>query len=180
MWGSLPADLAQGLLTVDHTGHRVAPATQGGVEPMARHWVVFRDRHAKTLSRRTELMYRHISGIGQKSDDLNTEAQDSAADQVEAALREVDRCGLSRHPERAKNWDAVSAVRTILERTDRGARILGVGARSYSVAATASSDGSATGWISRSSASRWYAKSPPDSSASFTADIPRRQEVCGD
>lgn len=84
MWGSLPADLAQGLLTVDHTGHRVAPATQGGVEPMARHWVVFRDKHAKTLSRRTELMYRHISGIGQKSDDLNTEAQDSAADQVEA------------------------------------------------------------------------------------------------
>jgi hypothetical protein len=71
MWGSRPADLAQGLLTIDHTGHRVAPATQGGVEPMARHWVVFRDKHAKTLSRRTELMYRHISGIGQKSDDLN-------------------------------------------------------------------------------------------------------------
>ena len=38
---------------------------------MARHRVVFRDKHAKTLSRRTELMYRHISGIGQKSDDLN-------------------------------------------------------------------------------------------------------------
>ena len=32
---------------------------------MARHRVVFRDKHAKTLSRRTELMYRHISGIGQ-------------------------------------------------------------------------------------------------------------------
>ena len=71
MWRILAADLAQGFLTVDHTGHRVAPVTQGGVEPMTRYRIVFRDKHAKALSGRTELMYRHISGIGQKSGDLN-------------------------------------------------------------------------------------------------------------
>jgi SAM-dependent methyltransferase len=53
--------------------------------------------------------------------------------QIDEALREVDRCGLVRHPDRAKNWDALAAIKTILMRTGREARVLEMGARLYSV-----------------------------------------------
>ena len=53
--------------------------------------------------------------------------------QVDEAVWEVERAGLVPHPDRPKNWDALSAVRTVLERTDRRARVLEMGARSYSV-----------------------------------------------
>jgi SAM-dependent methyltransferase len=53
--------------------------------------------------------------------------------EVEEAVREVDRCGLVRHPDRPKHWDAIGAVRIILQRTTQHARVLEMGARSYSV-----------------------------------------------
>ena len=53
--------------------------------------------------------------------------------QVDEAIREVDRCGLLRHPDPAKNWDSLAAVRTILGQTTTGARVLEMGARLYSV-----------------------------------------------
>jgi SAM-dependent methyltransferase len=53
--------------------------------------------------------------------------------QVETALDEVRRCGLVPHNDRPKNWDAVSALRLILERTRADARVLEVGAALYSV-----------------------------------------------
>jgi SAM-dependent methyltransferase len=53
--------------------------------------------------------------------------------QVDEAAREVERCGLVRHPDRAKNWDALAALQTILAQTTSNARVLEMGARLYSV-----------------------------------------------
>jgi SAM-dependent methyltransferase len=53
--------------------------------------------------------------------------------QIDEAVQEVGRCGLVRHPDRAKNWDALAALRTILTQTTTSARVLEMGARLYSV-----------------------------------------------
>jgi SAM-dependent methyltransferase len=53
--------------------------------------------------------------------------------QVEDAVAEIARCGLPLHPDRPKNWDALSAVKVVVERTQPSARVLEVGATLYSV-----------------------------------------------
>jgi SAM-dependent methyltransferase len=53
--------------------------------------------------------------------------------QVEEALREVRRCGLPPHKDRPKSWDALAALRVILERTGPDAAVLEAGATLYSV-----------------------------------------------
>ena len=66
-----------------------------------------------------------------ESDGMNTVLK--TRQQVERALREVDRCGLPRHNDDAKNWDALAALHTILSSTGPDARVLEVGAPLYSV-----------------------------------------------
>ena len=56
-----------------------------------------------------------------------------SAKQVEQAYAEVRACGLPPHPDRPKNWDALSTLDLILRRTDRQAAVLEVGAALYSV-----------------------------------------------
>src|SRR5712664_2480646 len=56
-----------------------------------------------------------------------------SAKQVEQACAEVRACGLPPHPDRPKNWDALSTLDLILRRTDRHAAVLEVGAALYSV-----------------------------------------------
>lgn len=53
-------------------------------------------------------------------------------DEVAAALAEVDACGLGRHRGLAKNWDLLVALGTILQRTNRRAAVLEMGAVGYS------------------------------------------------
>jgi len=53
--------------------------------------------------------------------------------QVVQAFAEVRACGLPPHPDRQKNWDALSALHLILARTDKNAVVLEVGAPLYSV-----------------------------------------------
>lgn len=53
--------------------------------------------------------------------------------QVAQAHAEVVACGLPPHGERAKNWDALSALTLALIRTSRDAAVLEVGAAPYSV-----------------------------------------------
>ena len=53
--------------------------------------------------------------------------------QVEHAFAEVLACGLPPHTDRPKNWDALSALHFILERTNKNAAVLEVGATLYSV-----------------------------------------------
>src|SRR5262245_38779456 len=53
--------------------------------------------------------------------------------EIEQAVTELNACGLPPHQDREKNWDAVSALHYILERTDKNANILEVGATLYSV-----------------------------------------------
>lgn len=54
--------------------------------------------------------------------------------QVEEALAEVRRCGLPRHPDAPKNWDFLSAIKTVLQRTSPDAKILDVGSTVNSAA----------------------------------------------
>jgi SAM-dependent methyltransferase len=53
--------------------------------------------------------------------------------QIEQACDEVQRCGLVPHGDRQKNWDALSALRFILDRSMASARVLEVGATLHSV-----------------------------------------------
>jgi len=53
--------------------------------------------------------------------------------QVDRALEEVRFCGLPPHKDPPKNWDALSALQLILERTTPNSRILEVGATLYSI-----------------------------------------------
>lgn len=62
---------------------------------------------------------------------MNTTLQ--SQQQVEQAFAEVRACGLPPHPDRPKNWDALSTLHLILARTERTASILEVGAALYSV-----------------------------------------------
>lgn len=57
----------------------------------------------------------------------------SSEEEVRAALREVRRLRLPRHPDPPKNWDALGAVGAVLQRTTRGAHVLDAGAAQYSV-----------------------------------------------
>ncbi len=52
--------------------------------------------------------------------------------EVDAALAEIDACGLGPHKGRAKNWDLLIALGTILGRTNRRAAVLEMGAVGYS------------------------------------------------
>jgi SAM-dependent methyltransferase len=52
---------------------------------------------------------------------------------ADEALAEVRACGLPPHGDSPKNWDGVSALHFVLERTTRNARVLEVGAELYSV-----------------------------------------------
>ena len=62
---------------------------------------------------------------------INTTLQ--SRQQVERAFEEVLACGLPPHDDRPKNWDAISALKVVLDRTDKNAAILEVGAPRYSV-----------------------------------------------
>ena len=53
--------------------------------------------------------------------------------QVEKAFEEVLACGLPPHPDHPKNWDAISALKFVLDRTNKDAAVLEVGATTYSV-----------------------------------------------
>jgi SAM-dependent methyltransferase len=62
---------------------------------------------------------------------MNTTLQSQK--QVDQAFAEVLACGLPPHGDRPKNWDAVSTLNFILDRTSENAAILEVGATLYSV-----------------------------------------------
>jgi SAM-dependent methyltransferase len=62
---------------------------------------------------------------------MNTTLQ--SRKQVEQAFTEVLACGLPPHMDRPKNWDALSALHCILDRTNKNAAVLEVGATLYSV-----------------------------------------------
>lgn len=62
---------------------------------------------------------------------MNTTLQ--SQQQVEQAFAEALACGLPPHADRPKNWDALSALRFILDRTNKNVAILEVGATLYSV-----------------------------------------------
>ncbi|MBL90544.1 MAG: hypothetical protein CMH56_01855 [Myxococcales bacterium] len=53
--------------------------------------------------------------------------------QVQSAVDEVKKCGLTPHPDAPKNWDALSTLKDILELTPRTGTVLEVGAPLYSV-----------------------------------------------
>ena len=52
--------------------------------------------------------------------------------EVDAAVEEVRALGLVPHPDRPKNWDLTVALGEILDRTTPGARVLEMGAATYS------------------------------------------------
>ena len=52
--------------------------------------------------------------------------------EVEAAVAEVEACGLAPHKDRAKNWDLLVALGTIVGRTNTRAAVLEMGAAKYS------------------------------------------------
>ena len=62
---------------------------------------------------------------------MNTTLQ--SQQQVKQAFEEVLACGLPPHEDRAKNWDAISALKFVLDRTNKNAAVLEVGATLYSV-----------------------------------------------
>jgi SAM-dependent methyltransferase len=52
--------------------------------------------------------------------------------EVDGAVAEVEACGLAAHSDRAKNWDLLVTLGTILERTNTRGAVLEMGAAKYS------------------------------------------------
>lgn len=65
-----------------------------------------------------------------RADWMNSALRDRA--QVDASIAEVKRLRLPPCPDETKNWDSLAAVREVLLRTSRSARVLDAGAEMYS------------------------------------------------
>ncbi len=55
-----------------------------------------------------------------------------SASEVDAAVAEIEACGLAPHKDRDKNWDLLVALGTVLQRTNPRAAVLEMGAAGYS------------------------------------------------